>query len=57
MEVHLTPDLEKELADVASKAGRDANELAQDVIAGYLGGSRRCVERLIAATTISRAAE
>ena len=36
MEVHLTPDLEKKLSDVAAKTGRGADELAQDVIAGYL---------------------
>jgi len=36
MEVHLTPDLEKKLGDVAAKTGRGADELAQDVIAGYL---------------------
>ncbi|MFN0102658.1 MAG: hypothetical protein ACKV2U_11280 [Bryobacteraceae bacterium] len=38
MEVHLTPDLEQQLNDVAAKAGRGADELAQDVIASYLGG-------------------
>jgi hypothetical protein len=37
MEVHLSPDLEKQLADLAAKSGRGADELAQDVIAGYLG--------------------
>ena len=37
MEVHLTPELEKQLEDVAAEAGRGADELAQDVIAGYLG--------------------
>jgi hypothetical protein len=37
MEVHLNSDLEKELNDVAAKAGRDADELAQEAIAGYLG--------------------
>lgn len=36
MEVHLTPDLERQLNDVAAKTGRAADELAQDVIAGYL---------------------
>ena len=36
MEVHLTPDLEKQLTDVAAKAGRAADDLAQDAIAGYL---------------------
>ena len=37
MEVHLTPDLEKQLTDVAAISGRDADDLAQDAIAGYLG--------------------
>jgi predicted DNA-binding protein len=36
MEVHLSAELEKQLNDVAAKTGRDAGELAQDVIAGYL---------------------
>jgi hypothetical protein len=36
MELHLTPDLEKQLVDAAAKAGRAADDLAQDVIAGYL---------------------
>ncbi len=36
MEVHLGPDLEMQLNDVSGKTGRAAEELAQDVIAGYL---------------------
>ena len=36
MEVPLTPDLEKRLADVAARSGRAAGDLAQDAIAGYL---------------------
>jgi hypothetical protein len=47
MEVHLSPDLERQLNDVAAKTGRAADELAQDVIAGYLGelaGVRRMLD-------------
>lgn len=36
MEVHLTPELEKQLADVAAQAGRPAEDLAQEAIAAYL---------------------
>jgi predicted DNA-binding protein len=36
MEVHLTPELEKKLNDLAAQSGRPATELAQDVIAGYV---------------------
>ena len=39
MEVHLSAELEKQLNDVAAKTGRDAGELAQDVIAGYLAAA------------------
>jgi predicted DNA-binding protein len=36
MEVHFTPELEKKLADIASRAGRPADDLVQDVVAGYV---------------------
>ena len=36
MEVHLTPDLEKKLHELASQTGRNADELAQDAIAGFV---------------------
>jgi len=36
MEVHFTPELEKKLADIASQAGRPADDLVQDVVAGYV---------------------
>jgi predicted DNA-binding protein len=36
MEVHFTPELEKKLADIASQAGRSADDLVQDVVAGYV---------------------
>jgi len=36
MEVHLTPDLEKKLHELALQTGRGADELAQDAIAGFV---------------------
>jgi hypothetical protein len=36
MEVHFTPELEKELTDLASQAGRPPDDLVQDVVAGYV---------------------
>ena len=36
MEVHLTPDLEQKLQELASQTGRGADELAQDAIAGFV---------------------
>ena len=36
MEVHFTPELKKKLNDVAAKTGRGADELVQDVVAGYV---------------------
>jgi predicted DNA-binding protein len=36
MEVHFSPDLEKKLNDLAAKTGRGADELVQDVVAGYV---------------------
>ena len=36
MEIHLSADLEQELADVAASSGRPADDLARDAIAGYL---------------------
>ena len=36
MEVHLTPDIEKKLHDLASQSGRNTDELLQDAMAGYL---------------------
>ena len=36
MEVHFTPDLEKKLNELAAKTGRGADELVQDVVAGYV---------------------
>jgi predicted transcriptional regulator len=36
MEVHLAPDVEKRLADLAAQSGRGTDELLQDALAGYL---------------------
>ena len=36
MEVHFTPDLEKKLNELAAKTGRAADEIVQDVVAGYV---------------------
>jgi hypothetical protein len=36
VEVHFTPELERKLHDIAAKAGRPADELVQDVMAGYV---------------------
>jgi len=36
MEVHFSPELEKQLNDLAAKTWRGADELVQDVIAGYV---------------------
>jgi hypothetical protein len=36
MEVHFSPELEKKLKDLTAQTGRDAGELLQDVVAGYV---------------------
>jgi predicted DNA-binding protein len=36
MEVHLNPELEKRLNDLAAKAGRAAGELIEDAMVSYL---------------------
>ena len=36
MEVHFTPELEKKLNELAAKTGRGADEIVQDVVAGYV---------------------
>jgi hypothetical protein len=35
MEVHLTPDVEKKLNDLAAQSGRRTDELLQDALAAY----------------------
>jgi predicted transcriptional regulator len=44
MEVHLTPEQEAELSELASRKGRDANTLAQEISALYLKQEARFVE-------------
>ncbi len=36
MEVHLNPELEKKLNELAAKTGRATNELVEDAMAAYL---------------------
>jgi hypothetical protein len=36
MEVHLTPDVEKKLHDLAAQSGRGTDELLQDAFTAYL---------------------
>ncbi len=36
MEVHFTPELEEKLNDLASRTGRGAGDLVQEVVAGYV---------------------
>ena len=36
MEVHLTPETESRLNELATKTGRPADELVEDAMAGYL---------------------
>ena len=36
MEIHLNPELEKKLNDLASKTGRATDELVEDAMAAYL---------------------
>ncbi len=36
MEVHFKPEVEKKLNDLASRSGIPADELVQDVMAGYV---------------------
>jgi len=35
MEVHLTPDVERKLIDLAGQSGRGTDELLQDALAAY----------------------
>jgi len=44
MEVTLTPEQEAELNKLASSKGRDANQLAQDVLRLYLENAARFIE-------------
>ena len=44
MEVHLTPEQQHQLAQLASQRGRDADALAQEAISRYLAEEARFVE-------------
>jgi predicted transcriptional regulator len=44
MEVHLTPEQEAELSELATRKGRDADTLAQEVLGFYLKHEARFVE-------------
>ena len=44
MELHLTPEQERELLRLAHRKGRQPNELAQEVIGFYLEHEARFVE-------------
>jgi predicted transcriptional regulator len=44
LEVHLTPEQEAELSELATRKGRNANELAQEVIGFYLEHEARFIE-------------
>jgi predicted transcriptional regulator len=44
MEVRLTPELENELASIAARSGRTAQELAADVLTRGLQHERRFIE-------------
>ena len=48
MEVHLTPELEEKLKDLAAQSGRPTDELLQDAVAGMLDelvGTREMLDR------------
>jgi predicted transcriptional regulator len=44
MEVHLTPEQQHQLAELATHRGHDANSLAQEAISRYLAEEARFVE-------------
>src|SRR5258708_25805584 len=44
MEVHLTPEQQHQLAELASQRGRDADALAQEAISRYLAEEARFIE-------------
>jgi hypothetical protein len=46
MEVHLTPDTEKKLRDLAAESGRGTDELAEDAMASYVNELLRTREML-----------
>lgn len=44
MEVHLTPEQQHQLAELASHKGCDADALAQEAISRYLGEEARFIQ-------------
>jgi predicted transcriptional regulator len=44
MEVHLTPEQQHQLTELASQRGRDADALAQEAISRYLAEEARFIE-------------
>jgi hypothetical protein len=46
MEVHFTPDLEKQLRDFSAQSGRGMDQLVQDAMAGYFEELLQVRERL-----------
>ena len=44
MEVHLTPEQQHQLAELAAHRGRDADTLAQEAIGRYLAEEARFIE-------------
>jgi len=46
MEVHLTPELEQKLNELAAESGRGADELVQDAVLGYFEEVRQTREML-----------
>lgn len=46
MEVHLDPDVEKRLSELAAESGRGTDELLQDALAGYFDEVARTREML-----------
>ena len=44
MEVHLSPEQEQRLSQLATRQGRDANALAQEAISRYLEEEARFIE-------------
>jgi hypothetical protein len=44
MEVHLTPEEQHQLAELAAQRGRDADALAQEAISRYLAEEARFIE-------------
>jgi predicted transcriptional regulator len=46
MEVHLTPEQQNQLAELAAHWGRDADALAQEAISRYLAEEARFIESL-----------